>query len=70
MALLGPVQPMLVPSPPFSLTYLYLLYSQVEEREIIADADGRFRPRAAHAGPQASIQLDLPLFVVQSGRGM
>ena len=58
MADLGPVQPMLVPRPPFSLTHLYLLYSKVEECEVIADADGRFRPRAAHASPQASIQFD------------
>ena len=45
--------------------YLYLLYSKVEEREVIADTYGTFRPRAAHAGPQASIQFDLPLSVVQ-----
>ena len=60
MALLGPVQPMLVPRPPFDLTYLYLLHSKVEEGEVIAA-----RSRAAHASPQASIQFDLPLSVVQ-----
>ena len=45
--------------------YLYLLYSKVEEGQIIADTDDAFRPHAAHAGPQASIQLNLPLFVEQ-----
>ena len=56
---------MLVPRPPFSLTYLYLLYSKLKEREVIADTDDTFRSSAAHAGPQAFIQFDLPQSVVQ-----
>ena len=58
MALSGPVQPILVPRPPLNLTYLYLLYSKVEEGQIISDTDGTFRPGTAHAGPQASVQFD------------
>lgn len=37
--------------------YLNLLYSQVQERVLVSDADETFGSFAAHAGAQTSVQL-------------